>query len=85
MASNEHNIKMILELSKSCQEQNIVEMSVLLENHAPSYADKFGRTALHFACENACVEAVDLLIKHSADVNYVTNDGDSPLHYAVKR
>jgi 26S proteasome non-ATPase regulatory subunit 10 len=42
------------------------------------------RTPLHFACTNAHVDIVNILLEHSADVNVVeSKDGETPLHRAA--
>jgi hypothetical protein len=41
--------------------------------------DSFGETPLHKACAKSKFKAAHLLIQYGADVNAVTNKGDSPL------
>lgn len=41
------------------------------------------QTPLHLACLSQCVETVELLIKHRADVNAIYKDGRSALHAAI--
>ncbi|XP_061579044.1 ankyrin repeat domain-containing protein 50 [Cololabis saira] len=42
--------------------------------------DSDGRTALHVACWQGCVEIVDLLLKHGANPNARDSQGRPPLH-----
>ena len=48
-----------------------------IENVDPR--DSKGQTPLHKACSNLSFKTAKLLILHGADVNAVTEDGDSPL------
>ncbi|XP_036356177.1 putative ankyrin repeat protein RF_0381 isoform X2 [Octopus sinensis] len=48
--------------------------------------DDYGRTPLHRACYWGYLHTVDLLLGHNGiDANVVDNDGDTPLHKAVRR
>jgi len=49
-------------------------------------ANSFGETLLHKACLNNSIRIilVKALLEHHADVNKVNNNGDSPLHFAVR-
>ena len=48
-----------------------------IENIDPR--DSTGQTPLHKACALAKFKTAKLLIKHGADVNAITDDGESPL------
>ncbi|KAI8088912.1 acyl CoA binding protein-domain-containing protein [Halteromyces radiatus] len=43
--------------------------------------DEEGLTALHHACDRGYTDMVKLLIDLGADVNALTNDSETPLHY----
>ncbi|KAH7125580.1 ankyrin repeat-containing domain protein [Dendryphion nanum] len=45
--------------------------------------DIFSRTPLHIACGKSYDLIVYELLKNGADVNIITNDGSTPLHYAA--
>jgi len=49
-------------------------------------ANSFGETLLHKACLNNSIRMilVKALLDHHANVNKVNNNGDSPLHFAVR-
>ncbi|CAJ1099315.1 serine/threonine-protein phosphatase 6 regulatory ankyrin repeat subunit C-like isoform X2 [Octopus vulgaris] len=48
--------------------------------------DEDGQTPLHFACWLGYLHTVDLLLGHNGiDANVVNNNGDTPLHKAVRR
>uniref|UniRef100_A0A0X3NXV9 Acyl-CoA-binding domain-containing protein 6 n=2 Tax=Schistocephalus solidus TaxID=70667 RepID=A0A0X3NXV9_SCHSO len=45
--------------------------------------DSDGLTALHWACDRGFYEIVLTLLNHGADVNALTSDEQSPLHYGI--
>jgi uncharacterized protein len=45
--------------------------------------DEGGFSALHFACQNYCLEIIDLLLKHRANTELVDSYGNTPLMRAV--
>lgn len=60
-------------------------MNYLFHRGASDVSNQNGSTALTFAAEKARSEAVEVLIKHNADVNARTNKrGITPLIFAVK-
>jgi len=61
-------------------------MAHLLDSGADVDArDNTGVTALHWACASGSLDAVKLLVKHNAFLNYVETEGDklAPLDYAI--
>ncbi len=57
----------------------------LLAKGAPTTgADKTGRTALHYACENGDLESARALLDKGAPVNVAQKRGFTPLHLAAK-
>ncbi|CAB0035026.1 unnamed protein product [Trichogramma brassicae] len=48
-----------------------------------NYADKFGITHFHLACEYGCVDEVKKFLEVGQDPNYLTNKGVSPLIFAL--
>ncbi len=64
-------------------ENRLALMTVLLDAGLKvDAADYHGLTPLHWAAGSGCVECVQLLIEHGADVNAQRNDGRTPLHTA---
>ncbi|XP_046634899.1 serine/threonine-protein phosphatase 6 regulatory ankyrin repeat subunit B-like isoform X2 [Daphnia pulicaria] len=66
---------------------NVTAAHFLLSNGAnPSVADKYGRTPLHWAALLAKdMNIVALLLNHKGtNVNYLDNEGNDALHYAMK-
>jgi ankyrin repeat protein len=46
--------------------------------------DRFGRTALHYACERGRpIVSVQYLVDAGADCNVLDENGNAPLHYAI--
>ena len=43
--------------------------------------DCIGRTPIHLAAQYNTPHAIELLLKHGADINSKDNDGNTPLHY----
>jgi ankyrin repeat protein len=43
----------------------------------------FGRTPLHYACEESDLPAIRALIAHGADINAIAQDNSTPLLYAA--
>ncbi|MBA2653461.1 MAG: ankyrin repeat domain-containing protein [Gammaproteobacteria bacterium] len=72
----------------ACVVGNVEAVKQLIENNAnvncilKSMLD--GKTPLHFAAEYGCDEIITLLLKKGAAVNAQDNDGNTPLHLAVK-
>jgi serine/threonine-protein phosphatase 6 regulatory ankyrin repeat subunit B len=46
-------------------------------------ADSLGRTALHAAAQEGCMDIATMLIEHGANVQARNKAGDTPLDYAV--
>ena len=57
--------------------QNMERLMGKIKNVDPT--DKSGRTPLHKACMNVSFSAAKLLIRHGANVNALTQKGNSPL------
>ncbi len=49
------------------------------EGAALDMTDSEGKTALHYACAMGSTEVVAWLVNHGANVNFVANDGSTPL------
>jgi uncharacterized protein len=61
-------------------------IDLLLERGANvNLADSSGNTTLHVACFDAHVDTVQKLLDHRADVLATNNDGQRPVHIALKQ
>ncbi|KAF5403646.1 Protein phosphatase 1 regulatory inhibitor subunit 16B [Paragonimus heterotremus] len=49
-----------------------------------NFSDGFGRTPLHYACQNGSFEAVKLLVANGAVVNLMDANHTTPLHLAAR-
>ena len=81
-ASGSDGMNPLMAASRNC---GVPEIRLLLNCNAdPKLADKFGRTALHFAVAAQKVDAgIELLIAAGADVNAIDREGRTPLHSAA--
>jgi ankyrin repeat protein len=74
-------------LSTAAGEGNCEAITILLENGAEIEArldpDGENRTALHYAAGGSNLDAVKLLVSKGANIHAVSNDGSTPLHYAI--
>ena len=70
------NSRVVKELLKTIQDRDETAKSIFVNAQ-----DKFGKTPLHHAAESkfAGLEVVGLLVGNSADLDAVTEEGDSPL------
>ncbi|MBR1545014.1 MAG: ankyrin repeat domain-containing protein [Alphaproteobacteria bacterium] len=68
---------------------DIKDMSLFKENYANgsiknlNTIDAFGWTFLHYAAVRNNSEAIDFLVKHGANMEIKTNDGQTPLYLAT--
>lgn len=81
-ASGSDGMTPLMAVSRNC---GTPQIRLLLERGAdPRPADKFGRTALHFAATaQEGDEGIELLIAAGANVHAVDGDGKTPLHSAA--
>jgi len=63
--------------------QDISKIKSLIAQNVDLEIKKFdGKTALHVAVREGCIDIVTVLLKHGAEVNIQDNSGYTPLHYA---
>ena len=81
-ASGSDGMTPLMAASRNC---GVPEIRLLLNHDAdPGLADKFGRTALHFAAAAQKADAgIELLIDGGANVNAIDCEGRTPLHSAA--
>lgn len=61
-------------------------LELLIDNGADvNFVDRFGQTALYYACKHGNEKAVACLIKHGADVNIKDNAGTTALNFALRK
>ncbi|KAI9287606.1 ankyrin repeat-containing domain protein [Umbelopsis sp. AD052] len=66
------------------REGDLNKLSEYIERAATSVDDRDaqGLTMLHYACDRGNIEAVKLLVTSGADVNALTEENETPLHFA---
>ena len=75
-------------LHNACRNDHMDVMRVLLEKYPNTVNCATTKqhgcwTSLHIATERGCVECIELLLQHGADIEAATSDGHTPLHVAV--
>ena len=63
----------------------IVGIGIIAHSAEINKPDKFGKTALHYACENGNLAPAESLIAHSAEINKPDKTGKTALHYACEK
>lgn len=72
-------------LANTLQGKKTEMTALLLKKNAPvSYTSRKSETLLHIACEMENTDAVRELIQRGLSVNQPDNDGETPLHSAVR-
>ena len=76
-----------VKLCKNAASGNLDKIKNLVSNRVdPNLCDADGRTALHLACSNSCIDVINYLLHLSAriNVNPVDRTGSTPLDDAVR-
>ncbi|CAG7555717.1 unnamed protein product [Fusarium equiseti] len=68
------------ELIKAAEEGRLSDVEACLRQGAYVHAqDRYGETAIHYACENGHLEIVSLLLDHGASIKIIDSHGRSPI------
>ncbi|KAJ4130236.1 hypothetical protein NW768_007219 [Fusarium equiseti] len=68
------------ELIKAAEEGRLSDVEACLRQGAYVHAqDRYGETAIHYACENGHLEIVSLLLDHGASIKIIDSHGRSPV------
>lgn len=55
--------------------------SALLAGFVPNYADSYGNTAFHIACQNGQRRIAKLMVKYGCEMNRQNMKGNTGLHF----
>lgn len=79
-------INIFKKIFKAAEDDYTDCVRLLLDNGAiVDSKNQQNQTPLHLACLSQCVETIDILIKHGANVNAIYRDGRTALHAAIVR
>ncbi|RBR25283.1 uncharacterized protein FIESC28_01892 [Fusarium coffeatum] len=68
------------EVIKAAEEGRLSDVERCLRQGAYVHAqDRYGETAIHYACENGHLEIVSLLLDHGASIKIIDSHGRSPI------
>ncbi|KAI1065093.1 hypothetical protein LB507_001266 [Fusarium sp. FIESC RH6] len=68
------------EVIKAAEEGRLSDVEGCLRQGAYIHAqDRYGETAIHYACENGHLEIVSLLLDHGASIKIIDSHGRSPI------
>ena len=77
------NVKSLSKLSKAAWDKDIGKLQTALKKADVEEADKFNRTALHYAAWSGCVDCVTRLLSNGAKTRTDSN-GATPLTLALR-
>ena len=81
----------ITQLSTAIERRNLTELKRLIQEIVATYGksgldrqNNNGKTPLLLAAQLGCTEAITYLLDHGADVTLQDNEGNMPLHWAIR-